>query len=221
MVETKKERLSKPLNIAAERVKLLALREGLKDTNDIEQAEKIDIQIKELEQMFREGKTTIDKAALINMRNLQSNRNRTDVNEVRDAHLSANPELDPFSRRQTKPTNVISWLIKGNDGEVTDEHNNGENKETNSFEIKIPLSDNNNYKEEEKEDISIDPETSLKRAHDFDLSLDAPIEDLKKTHIENHKQKEHLKMDELKSDKPKQKKPTLSVADYKRRMGLV
>jgi len=112
--------------------------------------------------------------------------------------------LDPFSRRQTKPTNVISWLVKGNDGEAASEQNNGENKETNNLEIKIPLSDNNNYKgEEEKEDTSIDPETLLKRAHDFDLSLDAPIEDLKKASIHNNdnnnnnKQKEE-KMDELK-----------------------
>ncbi len=77
MIEVKKELYGKPLNIAAEKVKLMLLRDACRDVKDTDQLEKVCRQIEELEQMVKDGKTTVSKTELINMRNVQSNQRRT------------------------------------------------------------------------------------------------------------------------------------------------
>lgn len=77
MVEHKKELKGKPTNIAAEKVKLTAMRDACKDAQNKEEMERLQHQIDELDQMTKEGKTTFDKAFWINQRNQQTNQARS------------------------------------------------------------------------------------------------------------------------------------------------
>jgi hypothetical protein len=77
MIERKKEKFSKPINIAAERVKLLLQRDAFKDVGEMEGYHKMVEQIAQLDQLAKEGRTTIDKASLINMRNQTANQARS------------------------------------------------------------------------------------------------------------------------------------------------
>lgn len=93
------------------------------------------------------------------------------MSEIRGAYFTAHPELDPFSRRQTKPTNVMSWLLKDKEGSTGEETK--EEKKVDAMELQSQEESQNGTPKVESE---IDPETLLKQAHDFDLILDAPPE---------------------------------------------
>lgn len=224
MVEAKMRLRGIPMNIAAEKVKLMNLRDEAKDRKDEEEVQVLEHQIKELDKQAASGRTLVDRSALINARNQQLNRNRSEQSDVRtQISFSSNPQLDPFSRRPTKPSNVISELLsqklKVQSLEQEDGSSTDGTKEESKIEKREEKEDKKEVEEEKKNTIpDIDPQTLLKNAHNFDINLDEAPKDI---FIPDAQPEKPQPVKQEPVSKPKLKKPSLSVNDYKKRMGLL
>jgi len=113
MVELKRRLNAGPVNLAAERAKLRGALEVAKDHKDQEEINKIKSQLEEIEKKIQRGENrqkNQDKAAVINQRHreLEVSLQRMASNAAITASSSTiDPDLDPFSRRQTKPNRLI------------------------------------------------------------------------------------------------------------------
>eukprot|EP01118_Nematostelium_gracile_P002358 TRINITY_DN1258_c0_g1_i4.p1 TRINITY_DN1258_c0_g1~~TRINITY_DN1258_c0_g1_i4.p1 ORF type:complete len:429 (-),score=144.81 TRINITY_DN1258_c0_g1_i4:49-1266(-) len=192
MIEVKKQVKGKPTNYAAERVRLIAERQVFKDQNNAEGYARIQQELDELERNANKSVENYDKTYWINMKNRQANAARTDVSEVRDAFLLEHPELDPFSRRRTRPSNFVFVQPQNDDNPQT----MTEQEQKKSQETSKPKKD--------------DGPATLEEAHNFDLP-----EPYFETSFKNDTNRFQPKP---KSDKPKHKRPTISLQEYKNRM---
>jgi len=160
-----------------------------------------------------------DKLAKINQRNKEVN--LAPKEDERSAASFLHPDLDPFSRRKTKPAKAIVFdYDKPNNGQ-TPGQNQTEKKEVKDSTGGATQKENKDGKDKKapiekkmlvEKLVAPKPESILKNAHAFDIELtDTPTAD------KAMKQKKT-------EEKPVEpvKRRTLSVEDYyKRREGLM
>lgn len=127
------------------------------------------------------------------------------------------PDLDPFSRRQTKSFN--SFIRK-------EDKENVKEQQPAQKELVQPQQVENKQPKKSKSSLLLkadlqDPETALKNAHDFDLDklhISTPQGSALKLIFLTKAVKPAISIEE---NNQKTTKKTLSVEDYKRRRGLV
>mmetsp|Transcript_3113 Transcript_3113/g.4266 ORF Transcript_3113/g.4266 Transcript_3113/m.4266 type:complete len:578 (+) Transcript_3113:442-2175(+) len=208
MIEKRKKEKNLPMNLSAERARLLSLKVTAQESGNLEEVENLSKALELVEQKIKkQERKTPDKATLINQKNRELELDKSAMIDHSHSWIT-DPDLDPFSRRQTKSFNSF---IRKDDKE-------------NSKEVQPPQKDtthlqpqNESKQQPKKTKPSIlpkadfqDPETALKNAHDFDLD---------KLHISAPTVKAPTVATEENVQKPTKK--TLSVEDYKRRRGLV
>lgn len=204
MIEKRKKARNLPMNLSAERARLLSLKVTAQESGNTEEIESLSKELELVEQKIkkRERKTP-DKAALINQKNRELELDKSALIDHSHSWIT-DPDLDPFSRRQTKSFNSFRKDDKENlkegqppqkDSTTQPQNENKQPKKTKAILPKAEFQD---------------PETALKNAHDFDLDklqISAPTVKAPTMAIEENAQKPAKK--------------TLSVEDYKRRRGLV
>ncbi|XP_077248517.1 plus-3 domain-containing protein [Tasmannia lanceolata] len=109
MLQEKKSASSRPLNIAAEKDRLRKELEVAESRRDVEEVERIQTRLKELENMSRQVKEKDSKAvrlAEMNKKNRAENfKNASELKPVNTGLKAGEAGYDPFSRRWTRSTN--------------------------------------------------------------------------------------------------------------------
>lgn len=116
LLQAKREKGQLPFKIAAEKARLIALRDAAKE-EDMAEFVRLSDEIARLEELGKEKYDTLNKIskattiANINSRNKQANFDKTKSSENKEERL--NNELDPFSRRKTLPRVLLARPKKG------------------------------------------------------------------------------------------------------------
>eukprot|EP01119_Soliformovum_irregulare_P010454 TRINITY_DN2574_c0_g1_i2.p1 TRINITY_DN2574_c0_g1~~TRINITY_DN2574_c0_g1_i2.p1 ORF type:complete len:540 (-),score=166.98 TRINITY_DN2574_c0_g1_i2:80-1465(-) len=180
------------------KVQLQNRRDEARDRRDKAMEEEVLSELAEIEQQERIAwlSKEPDRQTKINQRNLQNNI-KTKYERKNPAEIS---ELDPFSRRKTNPGRIYSSQQPLSEEEKKLQAEAAAMKLKKKEEVKI-----------KKVDVE-DADEILRNAHDIDIaSLSMEIEPARAGPLQPVSKPK---------DKSKKKRPTISLAEYKRRAGL-
>jgi len=228
MVEESRKKSEKPINIPREKQDILLSLDAAVANNDEATITTLQERLKKLEELeAKQAVATKPKHSLeqINDRNKTQN-----MTAPKTKRKGVTGDLDPFSRRPTKPQYL--WLPPKKDDKEPDKKDEveGVQPSTTTQETKPQEAKKEENIEETllEEDPTIpadtptpnpNPNPKLLKAHAFDFDIELSVNKSKpatgKTSQQSQKQSATLKNPD---DKPKRK--TLSLADYKKRRGL-
>lgn len=164
-------------------------------------------EIEELEKVLgiNTKENSLDKTALINMKNRQANRSMVYDN------TSIKSENDAFSRHQTRAKNIVFTNIEEIQNDLIEKEIPKEPSKEKKVQAQTPI-------EPKIEKIEfINPDNALKEAHNFDLNLG--VSATPKVKVEKNLLPVVSDIPKL-EENPKQTR-SISVNDYKRRRGLL